>query len=55
MSKANQDNRSNQLNDNNDVYWKSREHDKRPNKVEHCEPDVIYERERREVGRSHSK
>lgn len=30
MSKANQDNRSNQLNDNNDAYWKGRGYDNRP-------------------------
>lgn len=54
MSKANKDNRANQLNDNNSAYWKSRENDKRPYKVEHCEPDVMGRRERREGGRNHS-
>jgi hypothetical protein len=39
MSKANQDNRSKQLNDNNDAYWQSRGYDERPDDWDESEED----------------
>lgn len=56
MRKANQDNRSKQLNDNNDAYWQSRGGESRPRKVvEHCETDIPREQERGQLARPQSK
>lgn len=40
MTKANDDNRSNQMNSNNDAYWQSRGYDERPDDwEEHSEEE----------------
>jgi len=56
MSKASQDNRSKQLNDNNDAYWQSRGDERRPRKVvEHCETGIPRGQVRGQLARPHSK